>query len=114
MHRKFYVDELYSSTISPFLFSLARFSYWVDNKWILDPIINAIGRISIFLSAIAGTIDKYVVDGFVNGLGWAADKAGAVLRNTQNGQVQVYLMVVVVSVTIWLLLAALPVLLSLV
>jgi NADH:ubiquinone oxidoreductase subunit 5 (subunit L)/multisubunit Na+/H+ antiporter MnhA subunit len=93
---------------------LARFSYWVDNKWILDPIINAIGRISIFLSAIAGTIDKYVVDGFVNGLGWAADKAGAVLRNTQNGQVQVYLMVVVVSVTIWLLLAALPVLLSLV
>jgi NADH-quinone oxidoreductase subunit L len=114
MHRKFYVDELYSNTISPFIFGLARFSYWVDNKWILDPIINAIGRVSIFFSAIAGTVDKYVVDGFINGLGWAADKAGAMLRNTQNGQVQVYLMVVVVSVTIWLLLAALPVLLSLV
>jgi hypothetical protein len=37
-----------------------------------------------------------------------------VLRNTQNGQVQVYLMAVVVSLTIWLLLYALPLILTLV
>ncbi len=36
------------------------------------------------------------------------------MRNAQNGQVQVYLMVVVVSVTIWLLLTALPMILTLV
>ena len=36
------------------------------------------------------------------------------LRNTQDGQVQVYLLVVVVSVTVWLLLTALPMILTLV
>jgi hypothetical protein len=43
-----------------------------------------------------------------------ASRAGGILRNAQNGQVQVYLMVLVVSVTIWLLLTALPMILTLV
>jgi NADH-quinone oxidoreductase subunit L len=114
MHRKFYIDELYGYTILPFTRGLANFMYWIDDKWILDPIINAIGRITVWIARFAADFDRYVVDGTVGGFAWLASRAGGVLRNAQNGQVQVYLMVVVVSVTIWLLLTALPMILTLV
>ncbi len=114
MHRKFYVDELYAYTILPFTRGLANFMYWVDDLWILDPIINGIGRVTIWIARFAADFDRYVVDGTVGGFAWLASKSGNILRNAQNGQVQVYLMVVVVSVTIWLLLTALPMILTLV
>lgn len=114
MHRKFWVDEAYSYTVVAFTRGLARFMYWIDDLWIIDPIINAIGRIGVWLAIIAARFDQYVVDGAVNAFAWMSDRAGGVLRNAQNGQVQVYLMVVVVSLTIWLLLYALPLILTLV
>ena len=114
MHRKFYVDELYAYTILPFTRGLANFMYWIDDKWILDPIINAIGRVTVWIARFAADFDRYVVDGTVGGFAWLASRTGNVLRNAQNGQVQVYLMVLVVSVTIWLLLTALPMILTLV
>jgi NADH-quinone oxidoreductase subunit L len=114
MHRKFYVDELYHYTIIPFTRGVAQFMYWVDDKWVIDPIVDAIGKITIVIARFCADVDTYVIDGVVNGFGWLASKAGSILRNTQNGQVQVYLMLVVVSVTIWLLLTALPMLLTLV
>jgi len=114
MHRKFYVDELYSYTIIPFTRATAQFMYWVDDKWVIDPIVDAIGKITIAIARFCSDVDTYVVDGVVNGFAWLASKAGNILRNAQNGQVQVYLMVVVVSIAIWLLLAALPMLLTLV
>jgi NADH-quinone oxidoreductase subunit L len=114
MHRKFYVDEFYGYTILPFTRGLAKFLYWVDDVWVLDPIINAIGRIAVWIARFAAAFDQYVVDGVVGGFASLASWAGSILRNSQNGQVQVYLMVVVVSVTIWLLLTALPMILTLV
>ena len=113
-HRKFYVDEFYGYTILPFTRGLAQFMAWVDDRWIIDPIVDGIGKLTILIAKFAADVDRYVVDGVVNGLGWIADRTGAVMRNAQNGQVQVYLMVVVVSVTIWLLLTALPMILTLV
>ena len=47
-------------------------------------------------------------------VGWLADRMGGVVRNTQDGHVQVYLLVAVVSVTVWLLLKAMPIILTLV
>ncbi|HQY92101.1 proton-conducting transporter membrane subunit [Caldilinea sp.] len=114
MHRKFWVDEAYGYTVVAFTRGLAKFMYWVDDLWIIDPIINAIGRIGVWLAVMAASFDQYVIDGAVNAFAWMSDRAGGVLRNSQNGQVQVYLMVVVVSLTIWLLLYALPLILTLV
>ncbi len=114
MHRKFYVDEFYNYTILPFTRALAKFLYWVDDVWVLDPIINAIGRITVWIARFTADFDRYVIDGTVGGFAWLASRAGGILRNAQNGQVQVYLMVLVVSVTIWLLLTALPMILTLV
>jgi NADH-quinone oxidoreductase subunit L len=114
MHRKFYIDELYGYTILPFTRGLAKFLYWVDDVWVIDPIINGIGKLVVWLARFVADFDRYVIDGVVGGFAAIASWSGGVLRNAQNGQVQVYLMVVVVSVTIWLLLTALPMILTLV
>jgi hypothetical protein len=63
---------------------------------------------------LIAAIDRVVVDGTENGAGWFADRMGRMLRQTQDGHVQVYLMVAVVTVTVWLLLKAMPILLTLV
>ena len=86
----------------------------MDDLWIIDPIINAIGRATVAIARFCGEVDRYVVDGVVNLTGKVSMSLGAVLRNAQNGQVQVYLMVVAVTLMIWLLLTALPILLTLV
>jgi NADH-quinone oxidoreductase subunit L len=114
MHRKFWVDELYGYTVIPFTRGAAKFLYWIDDVWVIDPIVDAIGRVSIWFAGVCARFDEYVIDGAINAFAWMSDRAGSLLRNTQNGQVQVYLMVVVVSITIWLLLYALPLILTLV
>lgn len=113
-HNKYFVDELYRYTIIPFSTAFSKFLYWVDDYWVIDPIINAIGRVSVWFSSVLATFDKVVVDGTVNGAGWLTDRMGRVLRNTQDGHVQVYLVVAVVTVTVWLLLKAMPIIMTLV
>ncbi len=113
-YRKYYVDEFYQYTVIAFVKGLSNFLYWFDDVWVIDPIINAIGRIGIWLAAVVAAFDRFIVDGTVNGAGWLADRSGRVLRNTQDGHVQVYLLLAVASLTVWLLLKALPVVLRLV
>jgi NADH-quinone oxidoreductase subunit L len=113
-HRKYYVDELYHATIIPFTIWLASILFKFDDKWVIDPIVNFIGRLGVWISAVLAAFDHYVVDGVVNGSAYVADFMGGVLRRTQNGQVQVYLLVLAISITIWLLLQALPLILTLV
>jgi NADH-quinone oxidoreductase subunit L len=114
LHRKYYVDELYNSTIVALAKSTSKFLYWIDDLWIIDPIVDLIGRIGIWVSFFLAAFDRIIIDGVVNLVGWVTSRLGQVLRNTQDGQVQVYLLVLVLSVTIWLLLKALPVILTLV
>lgn len=114
LHRKYYVDELYNMTIVPLARGISKFFYWFDDVWVIDPIVDLIGRIGLWISWLAATFDRIVIDGIVNAAGWVASRLGLLLRNTQDGQVQVYLLVLVISVTIWLLLKALPVILTLV
>jgi NADH-quinone oxidoreductase subunit L len=113
-HHKYYVDELYRYTIIPFTVAFSKFLYLVDDMWVIDPIINAIGRIGVGISNFLAAFDRFVIDGTVNGVGWLTDRMGRVMQQAQNGQVQVYLVVAVVTVTVWLLLKAMPILLTLV
>jgi NADH-quinone oxidoreductase subunit L len=114
LHNKYYIDELYNSTIVAFSRGLSHFLYWVDDLWVIDPIVNGIGRAGVWIAHFLAEFDRIVVDGLVNLMGYISDGAGRVLRNTQDGQIQVYLMVLAVSLTVWLLLKALPVFLTLV
>lgn len=113
-HNKYYVDEFYRYTIIPFTVGLSKFLYWVDDLWVIDPIVNTIGRVTVWLAGFWAAFDNFVIDGVVNGVGRLADGFGRVLRGSQDGHVQVYLLVAVVTVTVWLLLKALPIILTLV
>jgi NADH-quinone oxidoreductase subunit L len=113
-HNKYWIDELYNSTVAPFTLLLSKFLYWIDDLWIIDPIVDWVGKTGIWLGRFAAAFDRFIVDGLVNAAGWFSDRAGALLRNTQDGHVQVYLMVLAVSVTIWLLLKVMPIFLTLV
>ena len=113
-HNKYYVDELYNSTIVPFSLGLSKFLYYFDDKWVIDPLINGIASVSSWFAKFLAAFDRLVVDGAVGGAGWLADRMGRVLRLTQDGHVQVYLMVAVVTVAVWLLLKVMPVIMTLV
>jgi hypothetical protein len=108
------VDELYQYTVIPFTLGLSKFLYWVDDVWVIDPFINGVGRVTVWISNFFAEVDRVVVDGTVKGVSWLADRTGQLLRNTQDGHVQVYLLVAVVTVTVWLLLKAMPIILTLV
>lgn len=113
-HRKYFVDEFYGYTIIPFTRGASKFLYWFDDRWVIDPIVDGIARAAVGVAKFAAAFDRLVVDGAVNGFGWMSDRMGRVLRQTQDGHVQVYLLVAVVTVTVWLLLKAMPIILTLV
>ena len=113
-HHKYFVDEFYRYTIIPFTTGFSKFLYWVDDLWVIDPIVNAVGRAATWFARVLAEVDRFVVDGAVNGLGWFTDRVGRVVRSTQDGHVQVYLLVAVVAVTVWLLLQAMPIIFTLV
>ncbi len=114
LHNKYWVDEFYNNTIVAFTRGLSKFLYWFDDLWVIDPIVDAIGAAGIWLGRFSAAFDRFVIDGIVTVSAWFSARAGAVLRNAQDGSVQVYLLVLAVSVTVWLLLKAMPIFLTLV
>lgn len=125
MKNKFYFDELYQATFIRGSIKLADIFFNFDNRWVIDPFINLVARVSrliseafsifdqrivdglvnltgrsgITLSDFGGLFDNKVVDGIVNGVadvtGWVGEN---VLRPIQTGRVQNYLLVLVLSV----------------
>jgi NADH-quinone oxidoreductase subunit L len=113
-HNKYYVDEIYQYTIIQWTLGLSKILYWFDDLWVIDPFINGVGRVSVWFSGVLAAFDRSVIDGTVTGAGAFADRLGRMIRSTQDGHVQVYLLVAVVTVTVWLLLKVMPVIMTLV
>ncbi|MFG0316358.1 MAG: NADH-quinone oxidoreductase subunit L [Planctomycetota bacterium JB042] len=65
--------------------------FLLENKWFVDEVyaIFVVGPMRA-LSHLAGFLDKYVVDGLVNGIAKAADEFGAIVRGLQSGVVHTY------------------------
>ena len=125
MQNKFYFDELYNATFIKGVVKLADISYDFDYNWVINPIVNLVGRAGMLLSKglgifdaviidgivnrvgesgvltaiFTGIFDNKVVDGIVNGLATVTDWIGInVLRPIQTGKVQNYLLVALISV----------------
>ena len=113
-HRKYWIDELYNSTIVLFTMWLSRFLALFDREWIIDWVVNGIGRIAIRIGDLTSAFDKFVVDGFVDGVGWISDQAGHIARLLQDGRVQTYLLFGMLILAVWLFLNVLPMILTLV
>jgi NADH-quinone oxidoreductase subunit L len=124
MQKRFYFDELYHAIFIRSSIKLADIFYNFDYNWVINPIVNLVGRITrgisavfnqfdekivdalvnvtglsgVKLSDLGGITDLKVVDGFVNGVadvtGWMGEK---ILRPIQTGKVQNYLLILLIS-----------------
>ena len=113
-HRKYWIDELYNGTIVLFTMWLSRFLALFDREWIIDWIVNGIGRLAMQFSELTSVFDRFVVDGLVDGVGWVSDQAGRIARLLQDGRVQSYLLFGMLILAVWLFLNVLPMILTLV
>ena len=113
-HRKYWIDELYQITIVLFTMWLSRFLALFDREWIIDWIVNGVGRLALRFADLTSAFDRFVVDGFVDGVGWVSDQAGHIARMLQDGRVQTYLLFGMLILAVWLFLNVLPMILTLV
>ena len=100
---KYYVDEFYYGT---FLAGTHVLSRWlkVFDIYVIDGFVNFVGWSGKILGYISGWIDKYIVDGFVNLFAWIFLFFGQIFRKIQVGSVQGYLYIALGIVVVVLLL----------
>jgi NADH-quinone oxidoreductase subunit L len=87
---KYYVDELYQATVVRSSLWLSRVAYWFDQN-VIDGLVNFAGAVGRGLAYVDAAIDKYVVDGAVNGLADLIVSGGKNLRRVQTGHINAYL-----------------------
>ncbi len=86
---KYYVDEFYGATVIAGTMSSARGLFTVDRK-VVDGVVNGTGWATVVSSWISHVIDKYVVDGIVNLVGNMGREASYSFRRVQTGLIQNY------------------------
>jgi len=121
--KKYYVDEIYGFLFVQGSHLLARASAWFDRVvidgavngaaflsrllssafgWfdleVVDGLVNLIGWFGRVFSAIQGWVDLHIVDGLVNAWAMATGWVGDRLRRIQTGQVQDYLLLVLLGI----------------
>jgi NADH-quinone oxidoreductase subunit L len=93
LDNKYFVDEFYNATIVRGTLLVSMFCSWFD-KNIIDGLVNLTRHITLFgFGHGSDLIDKYIVDGLVNGVANGAAAASATLRRAQTGLVQNYALV---------------------
>ena len=90
VYNKYYVDELYQVTIVRGALLFSRAMYWVDQN-LIDGLVNLMGLLGRSVAYVDAGIDKYIVDGAVNGLASLTWNSGRALRRIQTGHIQAYL-----------------------
>ena len=55
-HNKYWIDELYNRTIVAFAVAFSKFLYWVDDLWIIDPIVDTVAAVGILFAALCGCV----------------------------------------------------------
>ncbi|NOX63523.1 MAG: NADH-quinone oxidoreductase subunit L [Chloroflexi bacterium] len=100
LRNKYYFDELYYFiAVRPVLW-LARFAARFD-RGVIDAIVNAVGSFGRWLArSLRRFVDEYIIDAAVNGTGLVAHATGSVLRLVQNGQIQQYLLIMLLAVLV--------------
>jgi NADH-quinone oxidoreductase subunit L len=77
----------------------------MQNKWWIDAAWEFFAtRIVIAGSAVAAWFDRHVPDGMVNGVAWLCGVTGQRLRRVQTGQVQLYALVIIIAIVVFVVL----------
>jgi len=91
LENKYYLDALYEKVIvRAVAHPIAKAAYWV-NQNVLDATVNSVGVGARKTGEwVYDNVDQKLVDGAVNGSGWAASEAGPAMQPTQSGKVSQY------------------------
>jgi len=100
LQNKYYFDELYYAVFIKGSQRLANWLYRFDDLWVIDPIVDGVGKLGRRLSEIGHWVDVNIVDRAVNGVGQVADTLGIALRSLQTGKAQNYLFTVLVMLSL--------------
>ncbi|MCS7221307.1 MAG: NADH-quinone oxidoreductase subunit L [Anaerolineae bacterium] len=109
LRNKYYFDELYAATVVRFARWLADVLFRIDQQWVIDPLVNLVGRWGRGLAqGLRYLFDEPIVDGLVNAVGHVSNALGAFLRLIQTGRVQNYLVVMLIVVLVLLAVYTMP------
>jgi len=89
IQNKYWVDEIYQATVIAWALRLRLILSDMD-RWVVDGIVNGASVAARGAAWVTGAIDHYLVDGVVNFVAEGTLKAGAKLRTVQTGRIQSY------------------------
>jgi NADH-quinone oxidoreductase subunit L len=93
LENKYWVDELYNATAIRGTLMLSYALWWID-RWVIDGAVNGVRHLTVYLFGHGSSIfDKYVIDGAVNGVATGARGGSMMFRRVQSGLVQNYALV---------------------
>jgi NADH-quinone oxidoreductase subunit L len=90
-------DDLYMGVVVNGTLAMTNMWKWFDNT-IIDGAVNGAGSITKVASFISGKFDSLVIDGLVNLTAYLSGFSGLVLRKSQTGKVQTYIVFAVFGV----------------
>jgi NADH-quinone oxidoreductase subunit L len=95
---KYYFDEMYMACFVMSTRAVAVAAAFFD-KWVIDSIVNFVGRLGVFGSWVVELFDRYVVDGvFVNGSATVTRLLGEGLSFSETGRVRQYIVLTLTGV----------------
>ncbi|MBF0105290.1 MAG: NADH-quinone oxidoreductase subunit L [Deltaproteobacteria bacterium] len=103
VYNKYYVDEFYHAVFVRGVLLFNKCCFSVD-RYIVDALVNLVGRFGAVYSDIIGWFDNFFVDGLVNGSGSITDFTGAQLKKLQTGNIQHYAYGAVLGVVVVMIL----------
>ncbi len=99
---KWYFDEIYDAAVIKPVLAFTR-GLWTFDGGVIDWIVNAFGRFTVWLAKVKQWFDQHIVDGAVNGIGYTIWGFGAIIRQVQTGKVQFYGFAIVFGLVVILL-----------
>ena len=90
LYRKMYFDEMYDWLFVGSTLFLSRLCGLFDT-YLIDALVNMVGRATHVLAWVSGFNDKYVIDGAVTGCGKLAWAIGGIGRGAQTGRIRGYM-----------------------
>jgi NADH-quinone oxidoreductase subunit L len=97
LSNKYYVDELYNSTVIGGTMGAGR-KLWTVDRRVVDGAVNGSGWLTLAGSWLSGLTDRTIVDGAVNLVGWTAQESSYWFRRLQTGLVQNYALLMLFGV----------------
>jgi NADH-quinone oxidoreductase subunit L len=101
LYNKYYFDEIYRGLFIYPTVSLATLCAKFDYDWVINRIVDFVGKLTYVVADISGVFDKTAIDDYlVNGIPGLFNWFGGQLRLLQTGRMQNYLLILVIGLLI--------------